>query len=94
VEAYDAVETYDAIATKIGDYLSRNFLFSDQGFNYEDDASFLEQGIIDSYGFIELLYWVEEEFSISVADDEVVPDKFDSVRKLSTFILAKKSGST
>ena len=88
------LETYDAVATKIRDYLSRNFLFSDQGFTYEEDASFLELGIIDSFGFMELLHWVEHEFGISVADDELVPDNFDSVRKLSSFILDKQSGST
>lgn len=88
------METYDAVATRIREYLSRNFLFSDQGFQYEDDASFLELGIIDSFAFVELLQWVEEEFSISVADDELVPDNFDSVRKLSSFILGKQSGGT
>ena len=93
METHDAVEHVTRLSpAKIRDYLSRNFLFSEQGFEYEDDASFLEQGIIDSYGFIELLHWVEEEFSISVADDELVPDNFDSVRNLSSFILAKKSG--
>lgn len=86
------METYEAVAAKIRDYLSQNFLFSDQGFEYEDDASFLELGIIDSYGFMELLHWVQEEFSMSVADDELVPDNFDSVRKLSSFVLAKTSG--
>jgi len=35
------LETYDAVAAKIRSYLSRNFLFSDQEFQYEDDASFL-----------------------------------------------------
>jgi acyl carrier protein len=88
------LETYDAVANKIREYLSRNFLFSDQGFQYEDDASFLELGIIDSFAFVELLQWVQEEFSISVADDELVPDNFDSVRKLSSFILGKQSGGT
>jgi len=88
------LETYDAVANKIRDYLSQNFLFSDQGFTYEDDASFLELGIIDSFGFMELLHWVEHEFSISVADDELVPDNFDSVCKLSSFILGKQSGGT
>ena len=88
------MDTYDAVATRIREYLSRNFLFSDQGFQYEDDASFLELGIIDSFAFVELLQWVEEEFSISVADDELVPDNFDSVRKLSSFILGKQSGGT
>ena len=88
------METYDGVANKIRDYLSRNFLFSEQGFTYEDDASFLELGIIDSFGFMELLHWVGHEFSISVADDELVPDNFDSVRKLSSFILGKQSGGT
>ena len=93
VETYDSVETYEAVATKIRDFLSRNFLFSEQGFEYKDDASFLESGIIDSFGFMELLHWVEEEFSMPVADDELVPDNFDSVRNLSSFILRKKSVS-
>ena len=94
METYDTVETYDIVAAKIREYLSRNFLFSENGFEYEDDASFLELGIIDSFGFAELLHWVEEEFSISVADDEIVPDNFDSLRKLSSFILGKKSDGT
>ncbi|MFA5054395.1 MAG: acyl carrier protein [Parcubacteria group bacterium] len=88
------MEAYDAVAVKIREYLSRNFLFSDEGFDYADDASFLELGIIDSFAFIELLHWVEEEFSISVADDELVPDNFNSVRKLSSFIIGKQSGGT
>lgn len=86
------METPDAVAASIRAYLAHDFLFSDQGFQYEDDASFLESGIIDSYGFIELLHWVEEEFLISVADDELTPDNFDSVRNLSWFIVGKKNG--
>jgi len=86
------LETYETAALRIREYLARNFLFSDQGFEYEDEASFLEVGIIDSFGFMELLHWVEDEFGISVADDELIPDNFDSVRRLSSFILRKKSG--
>jgi acyl carrier protein len=93
VETFDAVETDETVAAKIRDYLSSNFLFSDHGFEYDDDASVLELGIIDSFGFTELLQWIEDGFDISVADDELVPDNFDSVRKLSRFVLAKRSGS-
>lgn len=85
------METHIAAAAKVRDYLSQNFLFTDQGFEYADDASFLELGIIDSFGFMELLHWVENEFGISVADDELVPDNFDSVNNLCSFILAKQS---
>jgi len=88
------MDTANAIAPKIRDYLSRNFLFSDEGFHYGDDASFLEVGIIDSFGFLELVHFVEDEFGISVADHEFVPDNFDSVCKLSAFIIRKQGGGT
>ncbi len=86
------LETYEAVASQIRDYLSRNFLFTDDGYEHEDNDSFLELGIIDSFGFMELLHWVEQTFAIPVAEDELVPDNFDSVRKLTTFIIGKKDG--
>jgi acyl carrier protein len=88
------VQTNSAVAARIRDYLSRDFLFSDDGFHYDDDASFLELGIIDSFGVAELLHFVEDEFGISVADDELVPDNFDSVSKLSAYIIRKRGDSS
>jgi acyl carrier protein len=88
------LETNDTVAAKIRDYLSRDFLFSDDGFDYDDDASFLELGIIDSFGVTELLSFVQEEFGISVRDDELLPDNFDSVSKLSSFVVRKQADST
>ena len=82
----------NAVAPVIRDYLSRNFLFSDQGFQYGDDASFMNEGIIDSLGIGELVSFVEKQFGISVADHELLPDNFDSVNKLSSFIIGKMGG--
>jgi len=75
--------------TKIKQHISQNILFSDQGFAYNDDASFLEQGIIDSIGFMELVAFVEKDFGIQVRPEDLVPDNFDSVNKLSRFISAR-----
>ncbi len=76
-------------SARIRDYVARNLLFSDKGFNYSDEASFLEEGIIDSLGFIELVSFVESQFGVSVVDRDLVPDNFDSVRKLDAFIRTK-----
>lgn len=83
-----ALDTY-SITPEIHDYISRNFLFSDKGFQYGNDASFLEEGIIDSLGIIELVAFVEKRFGISVADHELLPENFDSVNKLCSFITSK-----
>ena len=73
----------------IRDYIAKNLLFSEIGFNYDDEASFLDEGIIDSLGVIELVTFVEKQFGVSVADQELIPDNFDSVRKLDAYIRHK-----
>lgn len=70
----------------IRSYIAENILFSNNGYPYSDDASFLEEGIIDSMGIMELVMFVEETFGISVEDEDLVPDNFDSVKKLATYI--------
>lgn len=74
------------IETQIRHYISKNLLYSDNGFNYSDDVSFLEEGIVDSIGVLELVSFVEEKFEISVRDQDVTPDNFDSINRLADFI--------
>ena len=78
------------IEGQIKDYIAKNLLFSSDGFKYRDDASFLEEGIVDSQGVMELVLFVEENFNIQVKDSEIVPDNFDSVSKLSAYIQSKQ----
>ncbi len=56
----------------------------------EDATSFLERGILDSTGVIELVAFVESTFGIRVADEELVPANFDSLAALDAFIARKK----
>jgi acyl carrier protein len=82
------------IANQIREFVAKNLLFSDGGFNYDNEASFLDEGIVDSLGVIELVTFVEQQFGISVADDELVPDNFDSVTKMEAYIRQKIATGT
>ena len=79
------------IKKQIRQYLAENFLFSSNGFNLGDDASLLEEGIIDSTGVLELVMFVEETFDVEVADEEIIPDNFDSVNNLAAYIELKSA---
>ncbi len=74
------------IQAQIRDYIAQNLLFSDDGFGYSDDASFLEEGIVDSVGIMELVMFLEENFGLTVDDEDLTPDNFDSVNKLAAYI--------
>lgn len=67
-------------------YIAQNILFSNNGYPYADDASFLDEGIIDSMNVLELVAFVEEKFGITVQDQDIVPDNFDSVGKLAAYV--------
>lgn len=79
------------IESKIREYISSNILFSDDGYPYPDDASFLREGIVDSVGVLELVSFIEEQMKVKVLDQEITPDNFDSVHKLAAFVRSKQA---
>jgi acyl carrier protein len=81
----------DAIEDKIAAYIADNILFSKKGYPHTHDASFLDNGIVDSMNVLELVMFVEEKFGVQVGDGEIVPDNFDSVTKLAAFIRGKSA---
>ena len=81
-------------SSKVREFIVENFLFGD-GEVLKEDTSFMEEGIIDSTGILELVFFLEETFSISVEDDELVPENMDSLRNVAGFIDRKlNAGST
>lgn len=75
--------------SEIRRFIINNFLYGQDDDTLGDNVSFLEKGLIDSTGVLELVSFVEEKYEISVADEELIPDNFDSVYKLSAFISKK-----
>lgn len=71
---------------KIKNYVLENYLFTDDQSALNDGDSFLQQGIIDSTGILEVVFFLEEEFGVKVEDEEMVPENLDSVDNLVTFL--------
>ncbi len=77
------------LKSEIRDFIVDNFLYGQDDNKMGDDVSFLSSGIIDSTGVLELVSFVEEEYGISVEDEELIPDNLDSIQKLSEFVSRK-----
>jgi acyl carrier protein len=70
-------------------YILESFLFTNDETKLNNTDSFLEAGIVDSTGILELLMFVEETFGIEVKDEELLPDNFDSVERLARYVQTK-----
>lgn len=77
------------IKEKVKSFIIENFLFGSTEETFADNDSFLETGIIDSTGILELIEYIEANFSITVNDNELVPENLDSLDKVSNFIKKK-----
>jgi len=77
------------VSAVIRQFIVENFLFGEDG-NLKEETSFLEGGIIDSTGILELVSFLEEKFGISVADEELVPENLDSIGNVVAYLASKK----
>lgn len=52
----------------------------------DDKDDIITAGIIDSLGIMQLVAFIEETFSIEIKDEDIVPDNFESIETISSYI--------
>lgn len=80
--------TMQDISNQIRKFIVDNFLFGNDE-NLSNDTSFLEEGIIDSTGVLELVSFLEETFNIQVDDEDLIPENLDSINNVTNYISPK-----
>ena len=76
-------------AEEIRAFIVDNFLYGSAAHALSRDDSFLERGIIDSTGILELVAFVENHYQVRVEDRELVPENLDSIDRLVAFVQRK-----
>ena len=71
------------------EFIFEQFLFHTDNGDLANDVSFLETGIVDSTGILEIIAFLEETYGISIEDEELVPENLDSVNNVVSFIERK-----
>jgi acyl carrier protein len=59
----------------------------------QNDTLLFQEGIFDSMGFALLIEFLEEQFSITTSDDDLVEANFESINAIADFIYRKKNGN-
>lgn len=72
----------------VKDFIVENFLFGEQN-NLQIDTSFIDNGIIDSTGILELVAFLEERFGVTVKDEDLLPENFNTLSGIARFLETK-----
>lgn len=57
----------------------------------KDSDELLESGIVDSLGILDLVAFLESEFSLHINDDDLTPENFRSIESIVSFAEQKNS---
>ncbi|RUM97753.1 acyl carrier protein [Pseudaminobacter arsenicus] len=78
-----------SVETAIRAFIVENFLFGDESYKLTGETSLIDNDLIDSTGILELVTFLEERFSIRIADADIVPANLDSIARIDAFVNAK-----
>ena len=78
---------------KIRTFIYDNFLYDDSNNHLKNEDSFLDTGILDSTGVMELVSFIEENFGFHVEDSELVPENLDSIKAVMEYIERKQNNN-
>lgn len=70
------------------DWLDDNYHFGDTEalLGGDDEKSFLQNGILDSLGFVKLILFLEDSFSVKIDVKDIRPVNFDSLGKIVRYV--------
>ncbi len=80
----------NTILKEVREYVVENFLLGEEEDELSDSESFLESGLIDSTGILEVIAFLEETYDVEIEDEEMIPENLDSVQRVARFIASKK----
>ena len=78
------------IKQQVRAFITSNFYVADPS-TLADDASLLDQGIIDSTGVLEIIMFLEDTFGFKVEDSEMLPENLDSIENIASFVARKRT---
>jgi acyl carrier protein len=78
----------DAIQGQLKSFITKQFPLARKR-NVGIDDRLLGEGIIDSLGVLDIVGYLETEFRISIADDDLTPENFETIGRLTAFVERK-----
>lgn len=73
---------------RIKEFVRKNFPLAAKNM-IKPNEKWLERGMIDSLGILDLVHFLEEEFSLQISDDELMPEYFESLEAVTEFVRKK-----
>ena len=70
-------------------YITENFLYARPDYVVAEDEHLLEKGVVDSMGMVELITFLQDQFGVEPADEEITEENFATLQRIAAFVSRK-----
>ncbi len=82
--------TEQEIAARVREYVTENFLYMREGYEFSDTDSLPGHGIIDFSGVLELVAFLRQEFGVGIDEADITEENFGTLAAISRFVAEKQ----
>jgi acyl carrier protein len=86
------VNRENEIGTRIQNFILKQFPLARKQPSFQNESSLLESGIIDSLGVFDLVSFIEKEFKITITEEDLLAENFESIARMTDFVQSKDDG--
>lgn len=78
---------FDKVQRQLIEFITHNFMVEEDEIDLDD--SLIDQGIIDSFGLVEITAFIQKTFGVKVRDEDMTREAFGSTNKMAKFVAAR-----
>ena len=82
-----------ATESTIRDFLVNEVLYDRDLKDLKPEDPLIARGLLDSLSILKTVTFCEERFGITIPDNEVLPDHFESVRAIAALVDRRRAGA-
>ena len=80
----------EIIASTLNSYITTELVTKSELLPLKNETRLIESGILDSLSLLKLVLFIEKKFGLKVEPDELVPENFETIGTICTFISRRK----
>jgi acyl carrier protein len=73
--------------------MAENFIIETDSAVLDADTSLTQSGVVDSMGVLELIMFIEQEYGITIPDEDTLPENLDSVSRIVSYVSRRLGAS-
>ena len=74
------------INTAVREFIMTKMVTEGENVNLADTDSLIESGVVDSFGIMALISFLEEKFSIKITPDDLIPENFETIASITALV--------